>query len=410
MFKKSRRKIVAAIMSVLVLLWVGMLGVIYISSYIDVLKNNERMLRVHADMYMPPTEFGMPENKPAPPEDKHGFSDSPQFRLSTFYTVALTYGGDVIEIKNEQPTVHSDSELRALAEKIIAEGKANGKKNDLVYYASDKGGYMLVTFMDNTIINESATTLFRYTLIFGGAAMVLFFFLSIILTKKIVQPLEESYQKQKQFISDAGHELKTPVSVVGANAELLSRELGENQWLNNIMYENERMGALIAQLLELTRTERVSKKMQCVDFSRLCNGEALPFESVAFEKGLTLCSDIAPSVLVEGNADELKQLVAILLDNAVNHSEGGGTVALRLEKAHGSAGLSVINAGKEIPQEKRELIFERFYREDTARTGDGKHYGLGLAIARSIVSSHKGKIDVLCYDGLVEFRVQLPTA
>ena len=147
-------------MSVLVLLWVGMLGVIYISSYIDVLKNNERMLRVHADMYMPPTEFGMPENKPAPPEDKHGFSDSPQFRLSTFYTVALTYGGDVIEIKNEQPTVHSDSELRALAEKIIAEGKANGKKNDLVYYASDKGGYMLVTFMDNTIINESATTLF----------------------------------------------------------------------------------------------------------------------------------------------------------------------------------------------------------------------------------------------------------
>lgn len=176
------------------------------------------------------------------------------------------------------------------------------------------------------------------------------------------------------------------------------------------MYENERMGALIAQLLELTRTERVSKKMQCVDFSRLCNGEALPFESVAFEKGLTLCSDIAPSVLVEGNADELKQLVAILLDNAVNHSEGGGTVALRLEKAHGSAGLSVINAGKEIPQEKRELIFERFYREDTARTGDGKHYGLGLAIARSIVSSHKGKIDVLCYDGLVEFRVQLPTA
>lgn len=268
---------------------------------------------------------------------------------------------------------------------------------------------MLVTFMDNTIINESATTLFRYTLIFGGAALVIFFFLSIALARKIVQPIEASYQKQKQFISDAGHELKTPISVVGANAELLSRELGENQWLSNIMYENERMGILIGQLLELARTEKVAKNMQQVDFSRLCNGEALPFESVAFEKGLALNCDIAQGVTVEGNADELKQLVAILLDNAVNHSEGGGDITLRLEKSHGNAKLCVINSGKEIPTDKRELIFERFYREDTARTGEGKHYGLGLAIAKSIVSSHNGHIEVLCYNGLVEFQVKIPT-
>lgn len=409
MFKKTRRKIVASIMSILVLLWVGTLGVIYVSSYFDVAKNNEKMLKAHADMYIPPEELNIPEDMPIPPEDKHGFSDTPQFRLSTFYSVAVTYDGETVEIKNDQPTVHTDAELEALTEKILAEGKTNGKKNDLIFYASDKGGYMLVTFMDNTIINESATTLFRYTLIFGGAALVIFFFLSIALARKIVQPIEVSYQKQKQFISDAGHELKTPISVVGANAELLSRELGENQWLSNIMYENERMGILIGQLLELARTEKVAKNMQQVNFSRLCNGEALPFESVAFEKGLALNCDIAQGVTVEGNADELKQLVAILLDNAVNHSEGGGDITLRLEKSHGNAKLCVINSGKEIPTDKRELIFERFYREDTARTGEGKHYGLGLAIAKSIVSSHNGHIEVLCYNGLVEFQVKIPT-
>lgn len=397
-------------MSILVLLWVGTLGVIYVSSYFDVSRSNEQMLKAHSDMYIPPKELDIPENMPVPPEDKHGFSDTPQFRLSTFYSVAVTYDGETVEIKNDQPTVHTDAELEALAEKILAEGKTNGKKNDLIFYASDKGGYMLVTFMDNTIFNESATTLFRYTLIFGGAALVIFFFLSIALVRKIVQPIETSYQKQKQFISDAGHELKTPISVVGANAELLSRELGENQWLSNIMYENERMGILIGQLLELARTEKVAKNMQSVDFSRLCNGEALPFESVAFEKGLALNCDVAQGVTVEGNADELKQLVAILLDNAVNHSEGGGDITLRLEKSHGNAKLCVINSGKEIPMDKRELIFERFYREDTARTGEGKHYGLGLAIAKSIVSSHNGHIEVLCYDGLVEFQVKIPTA
>lgn len=397
-------------MSILVLLWVGTLGVIYVSSYFDVSRSNEQMLKAHSDMYIPPKELDIPENMPVPPEDKHGFSDTPQFRLSTFYSVAVTYDGETVEIKNDQPTVHTDAELEALAEKILAEGKTNGKKNDLIFYASDKGGYMLVTFMDNTIFNESATTLFRYTLIFGGAALVIFFFLSIALARKIVQPIETSYQKQKQFISDAGHELKTPISVVGANAELLSRELGENQWLSNIMYENERMGILIGQLLELARTEKVAKNMQSVDFSRLCNGEALPFESVAFEKGLALNCDVAQGVTVEGNADELKQLVAILLDNAVNHSEGGGDITLRLEKSHGNAKLCVINSGKEIPMDKRELIFERFYREDTARTGEGKHYGLGLAIAKSIVSSHNGHIEVLCYDGLVEFQVKIPTA
>ena len=414
MFKKSRRKIVAAIMSILVLLWVGTLGVIYASSYFEMSKQNQEMLQAHAEMYVLPQSFeGMiPPNRPRP-DGNNGFNpgfdpQSPMFQLSTFYTVAVSYDGDILEIKNEPPTVHSDDDLKKLAQSIIKENRQYGTDDNLAFYKEDKGGYTLVTFMDNTVVNENALTLFRYTLIFGGVALVLFFFLSVFLARKIVNPLEESYQKQKQFISDAGHELKTPVSVVSANAELLSREIGNNQWLQNIQYENERMGMLVGQLLDLARTENVTPQMEHIDFSRLVAGEALPFESVAFEKGLVLNSNIINGIGIEGNSTQLKQIVSILLDNAIRHSKEQGEVYLSLTKEHGYAKLSVINKGDEIPVEQLEQIFERFYRVDTARNGEDKHYGLGLAIAKAIATSHKGHIEVGCFNGFVEFKVQIP--
>ena len=414
MFRRSRRKIVAAIMSVLVLLWVGTLGVIYASSYFEMKKQNEQMLHAHAQMYNLPNAFDqmMPPNGPRP-DGNHGFKpgfdpESPKFQLSTFYSVAVSYKGEILEIKNDSPTVYASDDLAQMAKDIIKDGKSTGTKNNLTFLKTDKNGYALVVFMDNTVVNESAMTLFRYTLIFGSAALVLFFFLSVFLARKIVAPLEESYQKQKQFISDAGHELKTPVSVVSANAELLSRALGDNQWLQNIQYENERMGLLVGQLLDLARTENVTPQMEYIDFSRLVAGEMLPFESVAFEKGLVLNSNITNGITVEGNSTQLKQLISILLDNAIRHSKPDGEVRLTLTKDHGIAEISVINKGDEIPAEHRERIFERFYRVDTARNGEDKHYGLGLAIAKAIVDAHHGHIEVNCYNGLVEFQVRMP--
>ena len=409
MFKRSRRKIVAAIMSVLVLLWVGTLGVIYASSYIEMTQRNRQMLMEHTRMYvLPQAKEELTPAKEMPDMQNPGFMDTPVFQLSTFYTVALTYDGEILDIKNEQPALHTDEELEQLAKAVMEEDKSEGTKKSLAYYLADKGEYLVVAFMDNTIIHESAATLLRYTVLFGGVAMLLFFFVAVYLARKIVQPLEESYQKQKRFISDAGHELKTPVAVVSTNAELLAREIGENQWLSNIRYENERMGILVGQLLELTRAEHVLPQMESIDFNRLVNGEALPFEGVAFEKGITLESEIAKGITVEGNAAQLKQLVSILLDNALSHSRSGSKVQLIVKKERGTAKLSVINEGEEIPPEQRAKIFERFYRVDEARTGEEHHYGLGLSIAKAIVVAHKGKIDVCCHDGKIEFQVQLP--
>lgn len=312
-------------------------------------------------------------------------------------------------INNNKTAVYSDNELEEFAIDILKSEDAAGEKNNLIYRMADKGGYILIAFMDNTIMQESMTTLFRYTLIFGGVAIIALYFLAVYLAKRIVKPLEESYQKQKQFISDAGHELKTPVSVVSANAELLSREIGENQWLSNIQYENERMGLLVGQLLELARTENVAPQIERLDFSRLVGGEALPFESVAFEKGLVLNCSIANGLIVDGSSVQLKQLVSILLDNAIRHSTNGKEVALLLKEERGLARLSVINDGKEIPPEQKKQLFERFYRADTARNSESKHYGLGLAIAKAIVTAHKGKLEVLCYNGKIEFAAQIPS-
>lgn len=408
MFKRSRKKIVAAIMAILVVLWVSTLGVIYASSYLDMSRHNRQMLKAHSDMYVlahsaPDTHLPTSEK----PKDRPKFADEPMFRLSNFYTVAVDEAGTVLETVNEPPTVHTNAELEELALDISADGGDYGTQDSLAYYRADKDGYTLVTFMDNTVINENAETLLRYTLIFGAAAIVVFFFLSVYIAKRIVRPLEDSFEKQKRFISDAGHELKTPVSVVSANAELLSREIGENKWLANIRYENERMGELVTQLLELARTESAAMQTERVDLSRLAAGETLPFECVAFEKGLTLESDLAPDVFVEGDGGKLKQLVSILLDNAVSHAEGG-TVKITLAKERSHAVLSVTNEGAALTSTQREHLFDRFYRIDEARSADSNHYGLGLAIAKAICDAHRGHIEVGCRDGLVEFSVSLP--
>ena len=408
MFKKSRKKIVAAIMSILTLLWVGTLCVIYISSYFEVATTNREMLKEHAEQYMLEKPLGGAFDPMKPFPDRGPHFDTNQFKLSTFYSVAISYDNKVVEIRNDDAAVYTDAELESAARQVLEKSDTNGVIDNLVYYRMDKGGYTLVSFMDNTIIRESMNTLFRYTLIFGSVAIVALYFLAVYLAKKIVTPLEESYQKQKQFISDAGHELKTPVSVVSANAELLSREIGDNQWLSNIQYENERMGKLVGQLLELARTENVKPQMEYLDLSRLVVGGVLPFEGVAFENGLTLNSQITDGIIALGNSTQLSQLVSILVDNAIRHSQNGKEVFISLTHTRSNAVFSVINDGDPIQQEQMTQLFERFYRADEARNGEDKHYGLGLAIAKAIVEAHHGKIEVSCYDGKVCFTVQVP--
>lgn len=408
MFERSRRRIVAAIMSVLTLLWLGTLLVIYASSYVEVTRTNRELLREHAERFEleMPIEGISPPIKPFPGREPR--LDTRRFKLSTFYTVALGYDGAVLEVRSDKGSVYADSELETAALLALDKPEAEGGIEGLIYYRLDKGGYILVAFMDNTIIGEGMSTLFRYTLIYGSVAIVLLFLLAVYLARRIVAPLEAGYKKQKQFISDAGHELKTPVAVVGANAELLRRELGDNRWLANIEYENARMGELVAELLELARTEDIKPPMERLNLSRLTAGAALPFESLAYDRGKALEMELAPDVSISGNAAELTRLVSILVDNAIAHGTGGEPIGISLTPLRGFAVLRVTNAADALPPEQLSHLFERFYRVSEARSGEDRHYGLGLPIAKAIVEAHGGKIDAAYENGRMCVTVKLP--
>ncbi len=433
MFNKTRHKIIAAVMVSLILLLAITLCVIYISSYSSIRSRDREMLKRYAEMYTlenklneaepafpdaeNPTngvtleEIGENGQKPAPPE---GPSENMRgrneriFDLSTFYSVAFSDSGEVLYVDRGKTELFAEDELIELAEEILEKNKAEGEISGLMYVKTDKHNCTLVAFMDNTLSKGSMNTLLRYTLIAGGAAIVVLFFISRMLAKRIVKPLEENDERQKQFVSDAGHELKTPVAVINTNTELLSREIGENEWLSNIKYENERMGVLIKELLDLSHAENAKIPMEQVDLSRLVTGEVLPFESVAFEKGLILQSNVEDGIFTEGNPAQLRQLTAILLDNAIRHSKGDNEIYLALNKDHRAAILKVENSGDDIPPSVQEHLFERFYRVDEARTGDSGGYGLGLAIAKAITEVHGGTIGVSSGGGRVIFTVNLP--
>lgn len=413
MFNRSRNKIILSIMGSLILLFAVTLSVILFASYRELQKKSADILNDYVEAYSleqaseVPAGPGDPGSPGPGPQKMDQPNENRDFQLSTFYSVSFAEDGSILDVDNGMRGIYSDENLIGIAEDIRENGPTFGRRDLLLFRVVQKDGYTLVAFMDNTVTDSSMHTLIRYVLIVGGTAIVAMFFISVFLSKLIILPLEENDQKQKQFISDASHELKTPVAVIGANAEMLERELGENEWLSNIQYENDRMGELVKQLLDLSRAENTDTPMEQVDFSRIVTGEVLAFESLAFDKGKTIQSNIEEEIRLAGRQTQLSQLVSVLLDNAITHSTGNAIEVSLSRQAH-KAVLRVRNEGEEIPAEKLEHLFDRFYQLDEARSSEGRHYGLGLSIARAVAEKHGGSIDVSCQEGKVEFAVSLP--
>ena len=411
MFKKSVRKIVATVMSVLVAFFAATITLIYVLNYADMKKRSSDSLIRYVTSYTLGDGYDfIPTpliNEDAPSVD--GKNDKPSdkplgYEFAVFYSVAFSQSGEVIKVNNFKTEIMTDDVLTEKARTVLASGKNEGSVDSLSYMVAEKQGYTLVAFIDNSMMKGDLSVLLKIMLIVGGTAVFIFFFVSYFIAKKIVAPLQENDERQKRFVSDAGHELKTPVSVISANAEILSRELGDNKWLDNIKYENGRMSELIKDLLDLSRAENATAALERVDMKRLVVGEILPFESVAFDQGSIIREDLDDGIEINGNPAQLKQLVSILIDNAVRHGDGG-EIVVSLKKVKKSVLFYVENDGKAIPKEQTDKIFERFYRADESRTDDGNHYGLGLAIAKAIVKAHRGDIGVKCENGKVRFFV-----
>ena len=244
-------------------------------------------------------------------------------------------------------------------------------------------------------------------IIISGVSLIIIYIIAKKISKFIVQPVEETFEKQKQFISDASHELKTPLAVIEANADVLEGEVGKNKWMDYIQNEIQSMDKLINELLLLTKIENVDniQERKIFDVSKETEMTISMFESMAYERNVKLSSKIQENIMVNGNKEDIEHILSTLIDNAIKHSEENGEIKVFLEKQKNDIILSVSNKGKEIPKEIRDKIFERFYRADESRNRESNRYGLGLAIAKNIVVNHNGKIFVDCVGGYTTFKV-----
>ena len=382
----------------------GTILMIYYADYRLIYERSQDLLRNYCEDYGSGGDTADGHTLP-PPDKKDGERENAS-AVRQIYSVFFSGDGSVKAVDLGKVSLYSGKEISDAACRA-KNGKENaGRTGKFFYRIERQGDGLLVALINIAFEDEARTLMIRYTVIFGGIAMGFTLVFSFLVSKKIVTPLEENDRMQKQFISDEGHELKTPISVISANLELLEREDADNIWLKNIRYENEKMGELVKELLTLARLEQTVPVMEELDFSRLLMRELLTFESMAYEKRIQLNYDeIAENTRLFGSREQLSGLVAILIENAIAYSAKGECVFVCLKNGQKDICFSVTNTGTEITEEQREHLFDRFYRTDFSRDNENNHYGLGLAIAKKIVELHRARIEVRCEKKCVTFLV-----
>ena len=239
----------------------------------------------------------------------------------------------------------------------------------------------------------------------GSAALILI--LTIVVSKRAVRPVAESYEKQRQFITDANHELKTPLTLILSNLDIVEAEMGKNEWLDDIRSEGERMGMLINQMVTLSRMDESTDAPVQADFdlSGAIADTVSEFQGLAEERHFVLISFISPSVHYHGDESLIRRLISILLDNAIKYCDVDGNIQISLTCRRYPV-LTIENTYKDVDRLELNRLFDRFYRADKARTFSGS-FGIGLSIAQSIVKSHKGNISAYKKSNVIGFRVEL---
>ena len=271
------------------------------------------------------------------------------------------------------------------------------------------GGLGVAIYRGITTNNAAMTV--TGSLLIGFVALAVLFACSYVLSGAVTRPVARAWQQQKQFLSDASHELKTPLTVVLSSAELLDQSAlpEQKQYVDNIRAESHRMKRLVEDMLTLSRVERSGAHLPdaAADLSDIAADAALRFEPVAFEAGHTLSYDIAPDLTVRGDGEKLAQAVAVLLDNAIKYAAPHTEIRLDALRQGRNVCVQVENRGADIPADKLPHIFDRFYRADESRTG-GDSFGLGLPIAKAIAEAHHGAIRCDSSGGITRFTITLP--
>lgn len=358
------------------------------------------------------------EPAPGPPDGKMMDRDKLKNMMIMnyeLYTVQLQNGeiSEILSHGNES----DDFDAEAAAREIIAGESSDSIKVGNLYSRDYSYRYR---YMDSIVIlNNKEVKNKLWELL--GQSLLIFILLELVIivasgkiTKWITEPAESAFARQKEFIADASHELKTPLAVIMASADEIKEKDENRKYIENIRYESDRMNRLITGLLNLSRLEdgEDTAGYKDEDLSRILNKTCLVYEGVAYEQGVTIQTDIEEGLHLKCSREEIEQMTATLLDNAVRHSYPNTAVRVIAGSVKGKNSISirVINSGDPIPKEDREKIFERFYRGDKARGRDDNRYGLGLAIARRIANNHNGDIRADSENGDTVFLVTLKTS
>ncbi|HIR03531.1 MAG TPA: GHKL domain-containing protein [Candidatus Scatovicinus merdipullorum] len=399
MLKRLRRKFIGITMCSIVLVLGSIIGIINLANYWNINNNADALLSVLAenDGVFPRVGDMEGSGQKPPPRDM-----SPEAPFNTrYFTVVLRLDGTVFSVDTGRIAAVSSEAAAEYAAQLYAQGKTGGFFENYKYQAHACNEGIMYIFLD---CNEELETFYSFLFVSILASLIgilLVFALVLFFSKLAVRPVAESYEKQKQFITDASHEIKTPLTVIDANTEVLEMESGENEWTKSIKNQVKRLASLTEKLVFLSRMEEENAALQMADFSlsEAILQTAQPYEAIAEVQGKTLSLEIERNVSYYGNEASLRQLISLLLDNAMKYSNPGGSIAVQFRTAGKNKVLSVKNTVSHIQKGKLDMLFERFYRLDSSRSSQTGGYGIGLSVARAIVTAHKGKISAQSDDG-----------
>lgn len=397
MLKKLRGKFVLVNMAIVVGMLIVIFSLVYQITSMNLENESTNMLHAAAQSATRPGTHTRPEGVQLP-----------------YFTLRVSNWGVVTAAGVSHFDLGDEAFMQALLEQVLASEQTVGMIHayHLRYYRTTHMGDTVIAFLDVSSHRAVLKDLLQICFGIGFVSVLLFFGISLLLANWAVKPVEKAWSQQKQFVSDASHELKTPLTVIMSNAELLQGQDLEPQsrgrYVDSILTMAGQMRKLVEGLLELARADngQVKKCFNQIDYSSLASEALLPFEPVFYERGMHLTSRIEEGIRIKGSEQHLRQVIEILLDNACKYASMG-IVAVQLQRQGRSCLLTVDSPGNPIPAEDLDRIFERFYRTDRARTGDGS-FGLGLSIAKSIVSEHGGRIWAQSNQTGNRFSVQLP--
>lgn len=345
---------------------------------------------------------------------RHGIDKETPFE-TRYFSVLLYENGNVSTIDTGKIASVSTSEAGDYATSLYGKGKTKGFIDQYKYLSvsttNTNGDNMVLYVFINC--SKELMTIRTYALASIGISIIgllVVFVLVCFFSKTVTKPMAESYEKQKRFITDASHEIKTPLTIIDANTEVLEMMEGENEWTVSIRKQIARLTTLTEKLVFLSRMDEDSTRLEMLEFniSDAILDTAMPFETVAESKGKTLDISVAPDINYTGSETNIRQMVSLLLDNAIKYSSENGSIRLNFSTNGKLKILSVWNTVDEIETRKLDYLFERFYRIDKSRNSKTGGFGIGLSVVQAIVQAHNGKVSAKSEDGKsIEFTISL---